>query len=112
LTLDVRIMRHFYRQRWLSEHFAECQLLLTFLGKEAVSGRVPSRHISSVRWFFSLWPVSWITYRAVAGIYRQRHPERTVFYKVLFQCDRLIPAYERVNIVKFLRDRENEFPMF
>jgi len=30
----------------------------------------------------------------------------------LFQCDRLIPAYQWVNIMKFLRNRENEFPMF
>jgi len=29
-----------------------------------------------------------------------------------FQRDRLISAYQWVNIVKFLRDRENEFPMF
>jgi len=30
----------------------------------------------------------------------------------LFLRDRLIQAYQGLNIVKFLRDRENEFPMF
>ena len=29
----------------------------------------------------------------------------------LFLRDRLIQAYQGLNIVKFLRDRENEFPM-
>ena len=41
------------------------------------------------------WPVSWIIPAAMAGIYRQRHPERTVFYRVLFHYfDEFVAEYE------------------
>ena len=49
----------------------------------------------SLRLIASFWPVSWIIIPAVPGIYRQRHPERTVFYRVLFHYfDRFLLEYE------------------
>jgi len=41
------------------------------------------------------WLISWIFAPAVSGIYRQRHPERTVFYQVLFHYfERFLQEYE------------------
>lgn len=41
------------------------------------------------------WSVSWIIPAAMAGVYHQRHPERTVFYRVLFHYfDEFVAEYE------------------
>lgn len=47
---------------------------------------------------FCSWPILWIILPALAGIYRERHPEHTVFYRVFFYY------FER-----FLREYESRF---
>ncbi len=79
----------------LSSIFLLSQLLFTLLERGADSRVATSRGIGTLRSIPSFWPVSWIIVPAVAGNYRQPHPERTVFYRVFFHCfDKFLLEYE------------------
>ena len=60
--------------------------------------REDPRRTGSFRLLSASWPILWIILPAVPGIYRQRHQEHTVFYRVFFYY------FER-----FLREYESRF---
>ena len=84
-----------FRHRWLSKLSFHRQHLITSLLRQSDRWRKHPRRIGSLRFISASWPILWIIFPAVPGIYRERHPEHMLFYRVFFYYfERFLREYE------------------